>query len=63
MTGTDLDKTTEAVTHVLGCDERYGTLDPALRRQLEVLLDECGKEQQERRAIAGSKAPVGPSRE
>lgn len=63
MTGTDLDHTVSAVTHVLGCRERYGVLDQRTERELERLLDEAVKEQTERRAIVASKEPVGPSRE
>jgi hypothetical protein len=62
MTGTDLDATVRACTHLLGCDERCGVIDPMVRRELERLLDESAAEQTERRAIAESKEPIGPSR-
>jgi hypothetical protein len=62
MTGTDLDTTITSVTHLLGCDERYGTIDPTMRRMLETLLDESASEQKDRRAIAESNAPIGPNR-
>jgi hypothetical protein len=62
MTGSDLDATLGACAHILGCDERYGTLDLTVRKHLETLLDESAKEQRERRSIAGSPTPVGPSR-
>jgi hypothetical protein len=62
MTGTDLDATVRACTHLLGCDERYGVIDPMVRKDLERLLDESAAEQTERRAIAASSTPLGPSR-
>jgi hypothetical protein len=63
MTGTDLDATVSACTHLLGCDERYGVIDPTVRRDLEALLDQSAAEQTERRAIAASNVPIGPSRD
>jgi hypothetical protein len=63
MTGADLDNTATAVAHILGCRERYGTLDQGTERELEKLLDEVAAEQIARRTIAASKEPVGPSRD
>jgi hypothetical protein len=63
MSGTDLDKAVDAAGFILGCDERYGVLDRKVRAELESLLDEGAKEQTERRAIAASREPVGPSRD
>lgn len=63
MTGSDLDDTVTAVAHLLGCRERYGTMDQGTERELEQLLDEAAKEPIARRAIVASKEPVGPSRE
>ena len=59
MTGTDLDATVTALDHILGCDERYGTLERSTRLELEKLLDESAEEQTARKAIAASKEPIG----
>jgi hypothetical protein len=55
MTGTDLDNTVSALTHLLGCRERYGVLAQGTERELEHLLDEAAKEQTVRREISVSK--------
>ena len=63
MNGTDLDETVTAVARLLGYRNRYGDLGRQTERELEELLDEAAREQVERRAIAASKEPVGPSRD
>lgn len=63
MSGRDLDDTATAVAHILGCRERYGTLDKTTEHELEQLLDEVANERITRRAIATSKEPIGPSRD
>lgn len=54
MTRADLDSTVTACAHILGCDERYGTINPTVRRHLETLLDEAAKEQTARRTSTAS---------
>ena len=55
MTGSDLDNTVTAVSHLLGCRERYGVLDQGTERELEALLDESVAEQVARRDIIAKK--------
>lgn len=62
MLGHDLDRAVTACAHLLSCDPRYGTMDHGVRVFLEKLLDEGAIEQAERRKIAQSAEPVGPSR-
>jgi hypothetical protein len=55
MTGSDLDNTVSAVSHLLGCRERYGVLDQGTERELEALLDQSVAEQIARRDIIAKK--------
>jgi hypothetical protein len=63
MSGTDLDDAVTAAARLLGYRGRYGEFESTTERELERLLDEATKEQVNRRAIAASTTPVGPSRE
>jgi hypothetical protein len=62
MTGRELDDTATAVSHLLGLDGRAGDLG-GLRGHLRALQEVVTAEQIERRAIATSKEPIGPSRD
>lgn len=54
MTSDDLTATIDACAHILGCDERHGTLGQRTRAELEQLLDDAAAEQTRR---AGAAAP------
>lgn len=56
MTGTDLTATIDACAHILGCDERHGTLGRSTRAELEQLLDDAAAEQTRRAGATASRS-------
>lgn len=58
MTGIDVTATATATAFLLGCDERYGTIETPVRRWLETLLDESGQAVLARRLLADNGKPA-----